>query len=50
MKKREDNALLPLGKEQDVRDCIFTIRDVQVMLDRDLAAIYMSRPAPSIKR
>lgn len=40
MKKREDNALLPLGKEQDVRDCIFTIRDVQVMLDRDLAAIY----------
>jgi hypothetical protein len=40
MSSKEGNALVVMEDVRSIRDCIFTIRDVQVMLDRDLAAIY----------
>ena len=35
-----ENAVVPLECGRTIRDCIFTIRGVQVMLDRDLAELY----------
>ena len=32
--------MVATGRVRNIRDCIFTIRDVQVMLDRDLAELY----------
>ena len=40
MSSKGSNALVATEKVRSIRDCIFTIRGVQVMLDRDLAAIY----------
>ena len=40
MNNKESNAMVATGRVRNIRDCIFTIRDVQVMLDRDLAELY----------
>lgn len=40
MSSKGSNALVATEKVRSIRDCIFTIRGAQVMLDRDLAAIY----------
>ena len=40
MSSKGSNALAATENVRSIRDCIFTIRGVQVMLDRDLAAIY----------
>ena len=40
MSSKGSNALAATENVRSIRDCIFMIRGVQVMLDRDLAAIY----------
>ena len=40
MKKSVNTDIVATENVRSIRDCIFTIRGVQVMLDRDLAAIY----------
>ena len=35
-----NNAVVPFENGQSIRDCIFTVRGVQVMVDWDLAALY----------
>ena len=40
MSSKGSHALAATENVRSIRDCIFTIRGVQVMLDRDLAAIY----------
>ena len=39
MNNKESNAMVA-ENARSIRDCIFTIRDVQVILDRDLAELY----------
>ena len=38
--KKEENAIVPTLEDDSIRSRIFTIRGVQVMLDRDLAELY----------
>lgn len=40
MNNAECKAMTATENVRSIRDCIFTVRGVQVMLDRDLAAIY----------
>ena len=35
-----NNAVVPFENGQSIRDCIFTVRGVQVMVDWNLAALY----------
>ena len=35
-----ENAVVPLESGRTIRDCIFTVRGIQVMVDWDLAALY----------
>jgi len=37
---KEENAVVPTLEDDSIRSRIFTIRSVQVMLDRDLAELY----------
>ena len=37
---KEENAIVPALEDDSIKSRIFTIRDVQVMLDRDLAELY----------
>ena len=36
----KENAIVPILEDESIRSRIFTIRGVQVMLDRDLAELY----------
>ena len=38
--ERKENAIVPTLEDDSIRSRIFTIRGVQVMLDRDLAELY----------
>ena len=38
--EHKENAILPTVEDDSIRSRIFTIRGVQVMLDRDLAELY----------
>ena len=40
MSRKESNALVVTENMRSIRDCIFTVRGVQVMVDWDLAALY----------
>ena len=40
MSGAESNAMVATENARSIRDSIFTIRGVQVMLDRDLAELY----------
>ena len=40
MSRKESNALVVPENMRSIRDCIFTVRGVQVMVDWDLAALY----------
>jgi hypothetical protein len=40
MMDKEENAVVPTLEDDSIRSRIFTIRSVQVMLDRDLAELY----------
>ena len=35
-----ENSIVPFDEGRMIQDCVFTILDVQVMLDHDLAAIH----------
>ena len=51
--KKEENAIVPTLEGDSIRSRIFTIRGVQVMLDRDLAELYgvpTSRLNEQVKR
>ncbi len=37
---KKENAVVPTFEDDSIRSRIFTIRGVQVMLDRDLAELY----------
>ena len=40
MSRKENSALVVTENMRSIRDCIFTVRGVQVMVDWDLAALY----------
>ena len=40
MMDKEENAVVPTLEDDSIKSRIFTIRGVQVMLDRDLAELY----------
>jgi len=40
MSRKESNALVVTENMRSIRDCIFTVRGVQVMVDWDIAALY----------
>ncbi len=40
MMESKENAIVPTLEDDSIRSRIFTIRGVQVMLDRDLAELY----------